>query len=246
MGNMINEIKISDIKDVDLNNMFLHYTSKANLKDIFEKGLEPRIGMNARLVETSKKVFFSVGDKGALVIMDVWLKWLIFKPTNNYLYWFGAFLLRIPCFPKIFHKMLINYYKKSKKKHLWAYKKLNEILNDSVYLILDLKENLDFSFNDIDEAKQLYRSSAKYIKDIYAHDSDFHDPKIEYWNMHTYSNKIIEKEKISLLKAENKYTANDILLYMARAKEEYVNLYCPFLKEYIGYLRGIKDSPQVP
>lgn len=242
MDNIIDKkIKISDIKDMDLNNIFLHYTSKSNLKEICEKGLEPRIGINSKLVETSKKVFFSVGDTGALVIMDVWLKWLIFKPTNNYIYWFGAFLLRIPYFPKIIHKIIINNYKKSKKKHIWAYKKLNDILNDSVYLILDLEENIDFSSNDIDEAKSLYRSSAKYIEDIYAHDSDFQDPKIEYWNMHTYSNKIIEKEKISLLKAEDNYTANDILLYMAKTKEEYVNTNCPFLKEYLNYLLENKE-----
>lgn len=35
--------------------------------------------------------------------------------------------------------------------------------------------------------------------------------KMEYWNMHVYSNKLIEFEKISLLKDKNEYSASKIL-----------------------------------
>lgn len=35
--------------------------------------------------------------------------------------------------------------------------------------------------------------------------------KMEYWNMHVYSNKLIEFEKISLLKDKNEYSTSKIL-----------------------------------
>lgn len=69
-----NQIQIKDINNIDLDSVFLHYTNVCNLENILNKGLEPRIGINSKGIEKSEKVFFSVGDKGALVIMDVWLK----------------------------------------------------------------------------------------------------------------------------------------------------------------------------
>lgn len=233
---MNNNIKTKDIKDVDLGKVYLHYTNIDNLEDISKKGLEPRIGINAKLVEKTKKVFFSKGDVGALVIMDVWLKWLIAKPISNYIYWFGAWLLKFRYFPKIFHKVIISSNQKSEKKKHWAFKRLNFILNNSVYLVLDLIENKDFSFDDIDEAKQLFKNSANFVDNIYAHNSVFTDPKIEYWNMHTFSNKIIEKQKISLLKLNDSYNANDIIKYLASKNEKYVEKNCLLLKEYLNYV----------
>lgn len=86
-GNLLEKIEIKDITKVDLDKIFSHYTDVDNLEKIISKGLETRIGINAKMVEKSRKVFFSMGDKGALVIMDVWIKWLIVKPKNNYIYY---------------------------------------------------------------------------------------------------------------------------------------------------------------
>ena len=83
-------INTYDISKVNLNNIFLHYTNVNNLNSIMEKGLIPKIGINAKVIEKSKKIFFSVGDKGALVIMDSWIKWLIAKPKSNLIYWIGV------------------------------------------------------------------------------------------------------------------------------------------------------------
>ena len=241
---ILKNIETKDIKEIDLDTVFLHYTDKNNLKGILEKGLEPRIGMNAIFVEKSKKVFFSMGDKGALVIMDVWLKWLIVKPKSNLIYWIGANLLKIPYFPKFMHKIISSSNKKNKRKHLWAYKKLNMILDNSVYLIMDLEENIDFSFDDVDEAKVIFKRAPKYIRSVYAHDSDFHNPIIEYWNMHTFSNKIIETSKPSLLKTKDSYSANDILIDMINSNIQYVKDYCPYLIEYLKYINTKEVSDE--
>lgn len=235
-SNILTKIKNEDITSINLDTVFLHYTNISNLNGIMEKGLEPKIGKNSKLVEKSEKVFFSMGDKGALVIMDVWLKLLIAKPINTYIYWFGAWLLRFKYFPKVFHKTIIKNNQNSMKKKQWAFRKLKTILDNSVYLILDLKENEDFSFNDIDEAKQLFRASSKYVDSIYACDSDFNDPKIEYWNMHTFSNKVIDKNKISLLKINDQFSSNEIIKYLANKNKAYVENNCKLLNEYLTFL----------
>ncbi len=63
-------INTHDISSIDLDNVFLHYTNIQNLNSIIDNGLVPKIGINAKVIEKSKKIFFSIGDKGALVIMD--------------------------------------------------------------------------------------------------------------------------------------------------------------------------------
>ena len=59
--------------------------------------------------------------------------------------------------------------------------------------------------------------------------------KMEYWNMHTYSNKLIEFEKISLLKDKNEYSASKILANLIKNNILYVKENLPFLYEYYIY-----------
>lgn len=230
-----NQIQIKDINNIDLDSVFLHYTNVCNLENILNTGLEPRIGINSKGIEKSEKVFFSVGDKGALVIMDVWLRWLIIKPKSNFIYWIGAYLLNIPLCPKFLHNIIIFVNKKNKNKYSWAYKKLKNILDNSVYLVLDLKENVDFSFNDIDEVKTK-KFSKKYLENIYQYESNLHDNKMEYWNMHTYSNKVIETSKISLLKSGDSFSANDIIKTLANKNKDFIKDNCKLLNDYLLFL----------
>lgn len=239
VSNSINEIVKQNINNVDLDNVFLHYTSINNLDTIIKNGLEPRIGINAKVIEKSKKIFFSEGDKGALVIMDSWLKWLIVKPKCNLIYWIGAWLLKFRSFPKIIHKVIIDSNKKSENKSKWAYEKLKNILDNSIYLILDLEENVDFSFDDLDEVKALSNYPKKYIESLYAYDSDASDLKMEYWNMHTYSNKIISSNKISLLTLEDKYIVSNILKYFIENNLDFVKENCDTLYKYYNYIYGM-------
>ena len=48
---------------------------------------------------------------------------------------------------------------KNIKKHNKVYEKMKCILENSVFLILDLKENIDFDYSDIDEVKNTYYES---------------------------------------------------------------------------------------
>lgn len=226
--------KIIDINDINLNSLFLHYTNKKNLESILHSGLEPRIGINSKMIEKNKKVFFTKGDIGALVIIDVWLKWMICKPISNLIYWLGAFLLRIPYFPKFIHNIIISFNKRNKRKHIWAYKRMKNILDNSIYLILDLEEKVDFSFDDIDEVKSSFPSS--YVKSFYAHDSNINNQFIEYWNLHTYSDKVIKPEKIFILDMDNNFSANEIIKNFAMKNMDYVKENCKFLYQYLDYI----------
>ena len=93
-------IKVT-VKNVNKDNVFLHYTSIDNLDSILTTGLEPRIGKNSIAIEKTKKIFFTVGFNNTLVLMDAWIKWLVLRPKNNFIYRCGAFLMTKSYFPKV-------------------------------------------------------------------------------------------------------------------------------------------------
>ncbi len=231
---MINDFKIKDISQIEIDNTFFHYTAKENLNNIIKNGLEPRIGKNSLYVERSKKVFFAKGEKGVLTLMDVWLKWLNSKcGMSNQIYFIGTFYMRMPLCIKLIPNYIVQKSLKNKKKHIKVFNELKLILDNSIFLILDLKENIDFSYNDIDEVKNSYYES--FLKLLYPSTSDLKNKKMEYWNMHTYSNKLIEFEKVSLLKDKNEYSASKILANLIKNNILYVKENLPFLYEYYIY-----------
>lgn len=52
------------------------------------------------------------------------------------------------------------------------------ILENIVFLILDLEEKIDFDYSDIDEVKNTYYES--FLKLLYPSDSDIKNIKMEY------------------------------------------------------------------
>lgn len=234
-----NSSNLLDMNKTKRKKLFLHYTNIKNLNSIMEKGLEPRIGKNSTVIEKNKKVFFTIGEIGALVIMDVWLKWLIKRPRNNFIYKCGAYFITKPYFPKFIFDIIWKIWHKSKRKFAHACDDLYDILNNSVFLILELEENIDFSFDDIDEAKS-QKIPKRHLKSIYSYEGSLKDNKIEYWNMHTFRNKLIEKEKISVLTLKDTYNANEIIEYLSIRHKNYVEDNLHYLKRYLTYLKKRK------
>ena len=140
---------------------------------------------------------------------------------------------------KYFQKLLLIWYLiiglKSDKKIQYACKKLDSILKDSFFLKLNLIENVDFSYNDIDEVKS-QSFSRKQLGYIYTYGYDLNNPKLELWNMHTLKNKIIEKEKLELIKYNDLESAKDIVLYMVDNTSLNIEKNCPFLFKYLKYI----------
>lgn len=205
-------IKVT-IKNVNKDNVFLHYTSIDNLDSILTTGLEPRIGKNSIAIEKSKKIFFTVGFDNTLVLMDAWIKWLVLRPKNNFIYRCGAFFMTKSYFPKVIIDFIFKNWINDKKRIEKACVQLNKILNNSVFLILNLEEGIDFDYRDIDEVKE-QKFSRKQLNYIYTYGKDSNDYTIEKWNMHTFSNKKISKEKIKVLEFNNSINANDLISYM--------------------------------
>lgn len=223
-----------DISELELDSSFFHYTNIVNLDTIMKNVLEPRIGKNSLYVEKTPKIFFSIGEKGIITIIDVWLRWLTSKSNISKIkYWFGTLYMRNSlCIKSIPNNMVKKNLKNPKKRQL-VYAKMKNILDNSVFLILDLVENVDFAYNDIDEVKSRYYES--FLKLLYPKTSNFKDLTMEYWNMHTFSNKIVEPNKITLLKSKEIYKASLILMEIIENNIEYIKDNCEFLYEYYLY-----------
>lgn len=229
-------MKNIEYSNLNKNKMFLHYTSSANIKNINEKGLLPKIGKNSIIIEKTKKIFFTESEKGALLIIDVWIKWLIEKPNNKLIYIIGARLLKTKFFPKVIHEMIMGNNRKSKNKKIKAYREMARILNDSVYLFLELEENIDFSYNDVDEVKKMSNIPNKFIEEMYPILENTKNNKMEFWNMRTKTNKVIEKEKISLVSNENSTKAIDVLNGIILNNKKFVEKKCLHLNDFINYM----------
>ncbi len=227
--------KIINIKDVDENLAYLHYTNKNNVNNIFKRGLLPKIGKSSKNIELNKKVFFTVGFDNTLLLMDSWIKWLVLRPKNNFVYKCGCFYMTHKIFPRIVVDLIFKNWIKSDKKIKYACKKLDNILENSVFLKLNLVENVDFSYDDIDEVKN-QPFSRKQLSYIYTYGNDINDNKMELWNMHTLKDKIIEKEKIEIIEINNSKCAKDIVLYMINNTKLSIKDKCPFLQKYLNYI----------
>lgn len=187
-----------DIKDLDKNTYF-HYTNINSLENIFHEGLKPAIGENAMGIEQSEKVFFTIGGTNSLILMESWLRWLIAKSITDVpgkkfdgpIYKLATWLIKLK-----FFQPLTTYITKcelrSNPLKVREYKRLAKILDDSIYLSLDLEYGIDYSLNDIDEVKN-GNFDRKLLALMY-NKSNINDNRIEYWNMHTFYHK-----KVNLL-----------------------------------------------
>ena len=216
--------KINRISD----SLFLHYTEESNVESIFKNGLVPAIGPNSLVIEKSKKVFFSIGIYGALDIMDRWFRWLNMRPKSNIVYKIGAVLMPKKWFPKFVYELFFKVYRNNPRKSINNYIDFNKKLQNCVWLVLDLEECIDFSYSDLDEVK-MQNFPKKYLKNIY---NDVDDNKMEYWNMHTYTDKIIEPEKVSILIYNGEYKVDKILKMLIEENIDYVKSNCEQLYNY--------------
>ena len=152
----LKNIKIEDIENVDVKYAFFHYTNIENLESIDKNGLVPKIGNNATGIELTEKIFFAIGDKGVFAIMDSWIRWLIAKRLTDLpgekadipFYRFCTFIMRLPIIHYII-AIIVNIVVwlefRFKPFKLKSFKIMKSILDNSVILTLNLKEEEDFS-----------------------------------------------------------------------------------------------------
>ena len=231
-----------DIKELPKNTYF-HYTNINNLENILKEGLVPAIGDNAVGIEKSEKIFFTVGITNSLILMESWIRWLIAKSLSDMpgkkldkpVYKFATWLLKIKILQPIL-TFVVKCELKSKAIRIRQYKNLKNILDNSIYLSLDLEYYSDYSLNDIDEVKN--GNFDKKLLSLMYNKSNVYDEYMEYWNMHTYSGKQIGPEKIHLIKVGDSYKASDILEYMRKNTEIKIKRDLPFLYGYFKWLKS--------
>lgn len=241
----LKNIKIKDIQNIDFQFSFFHYTNKNNIKSIDIKGLLPKIGNSATGVEKSEKIFFAIGPNGVFSIFDSWIRWLIAKRLTDLpgekadipFYRFCTFIMRLPLIRHlvaIFTNLMVWMEFKSKKFKVKSFEIMKEILDNSCFLILNLEDGVDFSYNDYDEIKA-QKFDRKLLKRVYAKQNKMSSKKMDYWNMHTFSNKNISPSKITLLKLNNSYCCMDILLWMIKKTKTDIKILSPYLYEFLNY-----------
>ncbi len=119
---------------------------------------------------------------------------------------------------KYFPMFLVDFYfviiKNSKRHKKYAYEIFDKLLSECILLSLDIEENIDFSFFDIDQIKvRGYRK--RYLIELGCSEkySDMNSNKMDNWNLHTLSGKGINSNKLKLCVINNSITIRDVVGY---------------------------------
>ena len=199
-----------ELKELNLENTYFHFTMECNLERIEAKNLIPLIGENSAMIEDTKKIFFSVGASGVLKLHDVWLKWLMNRM-------FGEYNLRKKYDEEEYNKKIYSWmqeflskdYKNDEAKKDAVFTKYYHDMLECVYLELNISNGCDYDNGDYDEAKVRVNQnpdSVEYLfmKEIYGDYSNVDSNKMESWNMHTIRQRHIKPRFIRVIKMDNK------------------------------------------
>ncbi len=195
--------------------------------------------------KSQKKIFFAIGPKGVFSIFDSWIRWLIAKRLTDLpgekadipFYRFCTFGMRLPLIHHLV-AIMVNFVVwlefRCRFFKVKSFKIMKDILENSCFLVLDLEEEIDFSYHDIDEVKA-QKFDRKLLKTLYAKQNKMNSKKMDYWNMHTFSDITISPNKISLAKLNDSYLCIDILLWMIRNTKTDLKILSPYLYEFLNY-----------
>lgn len=149
-----------------------------------------------------------------LILFDCWINCYYYIPKIRFIYILGTRLLRQRCFLQIIADIYFVVLKKTKLYKKRAYKIFDKVLNESVLLKLDLKENIDFKYNDIDEIKS--RNYQKKHLELMGDSKRYSSLENNYRNIHCISNHTINSDKIKLCYLNNSYKLKDIFCYATK------------------------------
>ena len=210
---------------------------KLSLKDINSNYFHFTLGNNAKYIEETKKVFFVEGLNNLLILFDCWIN--VYKkcpllPEVKLTYGLASKLMRSKYFPMFIVDFYFFIIKNSRRHKKYAYKEFDKLFDECILLQLDIKENLDFSFSDIDEIKSKGYKKRHLIEMGYSLKySDMNSNKMDKWNLHTLSNKIISPSKIKLCYINNFTNIRDIFNYALKNTTLDLKDMCPVLYDYI-------------
>lgn len=218
----------------DIKSNYFHFTPKYNLSSIEKNGLIPKIGNNAKYIEKTEKVFFVEGLDNLLILFDCWINVYYYMPKIRFIYTLGSHFLRQKWFPQFIADGYFGILKKTKIHKKRAFKVFDKLLNESILLQLDLKENIDFSYKDVDEIKSRnYKKRHLELMGYSKKYSSLEGNDMDKWNLHCLSNHKIDNNKIKLCYINESYSMIDIFIYAINNTLLNIKDNCPILYEYL-------------
>ncbi len=218
----------------DLNSNYFHFTKLSNLHSIEEKGLLPKISFHAQSLEDTKKVFFVEGLDNLLILFDCWINVLEKYPHVPGAFNLGTKIRGKNKFAKIFINIYFKWTEINKLHKFVAYKYFDCFLKKYILLNLNIKESIDFSFDDIDQIKAKRYDKDYLIKAGYSLKySDLESITMDKWNLHTFTEHGVGIDKIKICYADNSYKMLDILNYALSHTNLDIKNVCPVLWKYL-------------
>lgn len=218
----------------DINSNFFHFTRKSNLKSIYDKGLLPKISFHAIGLEDTKKVFFVQGLDNLLILFDCWIHVCSKYPLIPGMFILGTKIMRYKWLPKSIINAYFKYTENNKLHTLVSYKYFDYFLKNYSLLNLNIKEGVDFSFNDIDQIKAKKYYKEYLIKGGYSLKySNLETIKMDKWNLHTFTDHGVTKSKIKLCYINKSCKMIDILYFALKNTKIDLNDVCPDLYKYL-------------
>ncbi len=223
MNTNIENLDISEFSYEQLDSLFYHWSPKEFFSVYNETGMPASIGKNSDGIDSEVSIFFSKGILGVLLLWDVWLKWRLnrmFNPQyrgnnlqevrNNQNRYFSGDITEeerrewVEWIRYFCNKEFMNDPKVLETLFKFEF---NEMMS-SDYFVLDLKENEEFRWDQIDSKKQSMLLNEKKYNRIstigrvqYGSYSDYSTPVADKWNMQTIPGKniIIEPKRMKKL-----------------------------------------------
>lgn len=223
-----------NLSEEDIKNNYFHFTRIKNLASIEEKGIIPKIGFHANALEDTKKVFFVEGLDNLLILFDCWINVCSKFPLIPGMFNLGAKVMQYDWFPECVINAYFSYTEKSKFHKLVAYKYFDRFLKRYTLLRLDLEENKDFRYDDVDQIKNKNYKREYLIRGGYSLKySDLETNKMDKWNLHTLTDHGVDIDKIKLCHINDTIKMDDILKYALDNTTLDLEDVCPVLLEYL-------------
>lgn len=243
--------------DLDVENSYFHFTDETNLEYIKENGLISNIGKHSVDIDKKSSIFFSYGMIPTLQGADTWIKWVMHRmygEKNQFAVYNG-----------------LDENSKKLKQHEWREEFLNrDYLKDNIrkeksfellysslkkktFLTLDLKPDIDFSFDDVDYNKKESLDKKEngdsisylYMKEMYGEYSDIDSTVMDKWNMHTYFGAEVDPERImQVTDSKGRTDMLHILMEMYDKCKSYKDFQVDILEDFISYARQKEISKE--
>lgn len=119
-----------------------------------------------------------------------------------------------------------------------VFDEIEQLMNNSVYLKLDLTEGVHFSYDDIDEVKASSLNK-EVLRALYTDNSNVeqNNTSMERWNMHTFTGKGVEPQNIYAVSVNGKISAMEVINYIYKFKNQ-LHIIIDMLDEFINHINS--------